>query len=44
MLAEAKKLDYTKLPSTEEGMCAVTRWFVQWDILSYPVLAGKDNE
>jgi hypothetical protein len=29
MLSEAKTTDYTKLLSTEAGLRAVTRWFLQ---------------
>jgi hypothetical protein len=32
MLGEAKTTDYTKLLSTEAGLRAVTRWFLQRDV------------
>ena len=34
MLSEAKTTDYTKLLSTEAGLRAVTRWFLQRDIFT----------
>jgi hypothetical protein len=39
MLSEAKTTDYTKLLSTEAGLRAVTRWFLQRDILTQFSLA-----
>jgi hypothetical protein len=39
MLLEAKTTDYTKLLSTEAGLCAVTRWFLQRDMLTQFSLA-----
>jgi hypothetical protein len=39
MLSEAKTTDYTKLLSTEAGLRAVTRWFLQRDILTQLSLA-----
>lgn len=41
MLSEAKTTDYTKLLSTEAGLRAVTKWFLERDF--YPVLAGEDD-
>lgn len=34
MLAEAKTTDYTKLLSAEARLRAVTRWFLQQDVLT----------
>jgi hypothetical protein len=39
MLLEAKTTDYTKLLSTEAGLHAVMRWFLQRDILTQFSLA-----
>ena len=39
MLSEAKATDHTKLLSTEAGLRAVTRWFLQRDILTQFSLA-----
>jgi hypothetical protein len=39
MLSEAKTTDYTRLLSTEAGLRAVTRWFLQRDILTQFSLA-----
>ena len=39
MLSEAKTTDYTKLLSTEAALRAVTRWFLQRDILAQFSLA-----
>lgn len=43
MLAEAKTTDYTKLLSTEAGLRAVTRWFLQRDILSIASLSRSNG-
>jgi hypothetical protein len=34
MLSEAKTTDYIKLLSTEAGLRAVTKWFLQRDVLT----------
>lgn len=34
MLSEAKTTDYTKLLSTEAGLRAVTKSFLEWDFLT----------
>jgi hypothetical protein len=39
MLSEAKTTDYTKLLSTEAGLRAVTKWFLQPDVLTQFSLA-----
>ncbi|TKA66906.1 hypothetical protein B0A55_11660 [Friedmanniomyces simplex] len=39
ILAEAKMSDYIELLSTEAGLRAVTKWFLQWDILTQLSLA-----
>jgi hypothetical protein len=39
MLAEAKTTDYIRLLSTEAGLRAVTRWFLQRDVLTQFSLA-----
>jgi hypothetical protein len=39
MLLEAKMTDYTKLLSTEAGLRAVTKWFLQRDVLTHFSLA-----
>jgi hypothetical protein len=39
MLSEAKTTDYTKLLSTEAGLYAVTKRFLEWDILTQFSLA-----
>lgn len=44
MLAEAKTTDYTNLLSTEAGLRAVTRWFLQRDILTQFSLARTMND
>jgi hypothetical protein len=44
MLLEAKTTDYTKLLSTEAGFRAVTKWFLQRDVLTQFSLARRlDN-
>lgn len=44
MLVEAKTTDYTNLLSTEAGLRAVTRWFLQQDILTQFSLARTIND
>lgn len=44
MLAEAKTTDFTKLLSTEAGLRAVTRWFLQRDVLTQFSLARTMDE
>lgn len=44
MLAKAKTIDHTKLLSTEAGLRAVTRWFLQWDVLTQLSLARTVND
>ena len=44
MLAEAKTTDFTKLLSTEAGLRAMTRWFLQRDVLPQFSLARTMNE
>ena len=39
MLSEAKTTDYTKLLSTEAGLRAVTKWFLERDVLTQFSLA-----
>jgi hypothetical protein len=39
MLQEAKTTDYMKLLSTEAGLRAVTKWFLQRDVLTQFSLA-----
>lgn len=43
MLAEAKTTDYTKLVSTRAGLRAVTKWFLQRDVLAQVSLARLIN-
>jgi hypothetical protein len=44
MLLEAKTTDYTKLLSTEAGLRAVTKWFLQRDVLtSRPINTEQIN-
>lgn len=44
MLAKAKTIDHTKLLSTEAELRAVTRWFLQWDVLTQLLLARTVND
>jgi hypothetical protein len=39
MLLEAKTTDYTKVLSTEAGLRAVTKWFLEQDVLTQFSLA-----
>ncbi|KAI7191628.1 hypothetical protein KC316_g5942 [Hortaea werneckii] len=44
MLAEAKTTDYTKLLSTSAGLRAMTKWFLQRDVLAQSSLARTMDE
>ena len=41
MLSEVKTIDYTKLLSTEAGLRAVTKWFLERDVLTQFSLARR---
>jgi hypothetical protein len=44
MLPKVKTTDYTKLLSTEAGLRAVTKWFLQRDVLTqFPLARTMDG-
>jgi hypothetical protein len=44
MLSEAKTTNYTRLLSTEAGLRAVTKWFIQWDVFTQFSLARTKDD